>query len=238
MGVRIDEYIKFMSFNSKSEGLYLVERHAPTPEEKSIIKNLPYRQGVLDFSMLLGERVFENREITFKFALFNTPYSERKSVEIAIKHKLMQHGNQKLVDSAIPGYFWQGKCKSVEVEHDHRFNKLDITIVFDCYPYMFYEEDYFRDIFDDLNLDYGVARYTKFKVENKLKTIIGNAGSVSVKPEIESDSHIKMILNGEQFNIVPGNNYDFYLSLKPGANNVTFEGNGTIVFRFNEEVMG
>lgn len=236
--INIKEYIEFMDFNSKSEGFYLVERHAPTPDEKSIIKNLPYRQGVLDFSMLLGERVFENREISFKFKLFDTPYSQAKLIESNIKQKLMQHGNQKLFDTAIPGHYWFGKCKSVEVEQDYKFKNIEVDIVFDCYPYMFYDEEYFTDIWDDFSLEYGVARYTRFKVDGKLNTTIGNAGSVSVKPEIEADTWLKVVLNGETFNIKPGKNYDFYLSIKPGANPIYFEGNGTIIFRFNEEVMG
>ena len=65
--LEINEYIQFMGFNSKNEKLYLMERNAPTPDEKEILKNLPFKQGVLDFSALLGSRVFENREIEYVF---------------------------------------------------------------------------------------------------------------------------------------------------------------------------
>ena len=49
MGLEINEYIQFMGFNSKNEKLYLIERNAPTPEEKEILKDIPFKQGVLDF---------------------------------------------------------------------------------------------------------------------------------------------------------------------------------------------
>lgn len=97
--LEINEYIQFMGFNSKNEKLYLMERNAPTPDEKEILKNLPFKQGVLDFSALLGSRVFENREIEYVFMLFNTPYSQRKIVERNIKQKLMVHPRNKLYDT-------------------------------------------------------------------------------------------------------------------------------------------
>ena len=87
MGLEINEYIQFMEFNSKNEKLYLIERNAPTPEEKEILKDIPFKQGVLDFSALLGSRVFKNREIEYVFMLFNTPYNQRKIVERNIKQK-------------------------------------------------------------------------------------------------------------------------------------------------------
>lgn len=38
MGIVIKNYIEFMNFNSKSEKLYLLDRQAPTPDEKRNIK--------------------------------------------------------------------------------------------------------------------------------------------------------------------------------------------------------
>ena len=134
--LEINEYIQFMGFNSKNEKLYLMERNAPTPDEKEILKNLPFKQGVLDFSALLGSRVFENREIEYVFMLFNTPYNQRKIVERNIKQKLMVHPRNKLYDTHDSDYYWLGKCKSVEVENGEQFNQLTVTIIFDCYPYM------------------------------------------------------------------------------------------------------
>src|SRR5699024_11943405 len=62
--IEIKEQIEVNKFNSKRLGLYLLNRDAPTPEEKEIIEDLPYSQGVLDFSMIMGERMFDNRTLT------------------------------------------------------------------------------------------------------------------------------------------------------------------------------
>ena len=61
MITKIKEYISFGDFNSRDAGWYLQKREAPTPDEKEIVESIPFMQGVLDFSSVLGERVFEPR---------------------------------------------------------------------------------------------------------------------------------------------------------------------------------
>ena len=239
MDLEINEYIQFMSFNSKNEKLYLIERNAPTPEEKEILKDIPFKQGVLDFSALLGGRVFKNREIEYVFMLFNTPYERRKIVERNIKQKLMVHSKNKLFDTHDSNYYWLGKCKSVEVENGEQFNQLKVTITFDCYPYMFSNINYFDDYWDTFEFDEDVANYTKYIVKGSLDFLLFNAGSVAVKPKITVDSRFSVKVNDEEPIIFEaGSKQDYYLSLRPGVNDVHVEGTGTIKFHYRKEVMG
>ncbi|WP_308526152.1 hypothetical protein [uncultured Streptococcus sp.] len=239
MGLEINEYIQFMNFNSKNEKLYLIERNAPTPDEKEILKDIPFKQGVLDFSALLGSRVFKNREIEYVFMLFNTPYNQRKIVERNIKQKLMVHSKNKLFDTHDGNYYWLGKCKSVEVENGEQFNQLKVTVTFDCYPYMISHTDYFDDYWDTFEFDEDVANYTKYVVKGSLEFPLFNAGSVAVKPEITVNSTFRVKVNDEDFiEFQSGSKQDYYLSLKPGLNKVRVEGNGTIQFHYQKEVMG
>lgn len=239
MDLEINEYIQFMGFNSKIEKLYLIERNAPTPDEKEILKDIPFKQGVLDFSALLGSRVFKNREIEYVFMLFNTPYNQRKIVERNIKQKLMVHSKNKLFDTHDGNYYWLGKCKSVEVENGERFNQLKVTITFDCYPYMISHTDYFDDYWDTFEFDEDVANYTKYVVNGSLEFPLFNAGSVAVKPEITVNSTFRVKVNDEDFiEFQSGSKKDYYLSLRPGVNKVRVEGNGTIQFHYQKEVMG
>lgn len=239
MGLEINEYIQFMNFNSKNEKLYLIERNAPTPEEKEILKDIPFKQGVLDFSALLGSRVFKNREIEYVFMLFNTPYNQRKIVERNIKQKLMVHPRNKLYDTHDANYYWLGKCKSVEVENGEQFNQLKVTVTFDCYPYMISHTDYFDDYWDTFEFDEDVANYTKYVVNGSLEFPLFNAGSVAVKPEITVNNTFRVKVNDENFiEFQSGSKQDYYLSLKPGLNKVIVEGNGTIQFHYQKEVMG
>lgn len=239
MGLKINEYIQFMGFNSKNEKLYLIERNAPTPDEKEILKDIPFKQGVLDFSALLGSRVFKNREIEYVFMLFNTPYNQRKVVERNIKQKLMVHSRNKLFDTHDSYYYWLGKCKSVEVENREKFNHLKVTITFDCYPYMISNTDYFDDCWDAFDFDDDVANYTKYIVNNSLDFKLVNTGSVPVKPKIIADSQFSVKVNNEEPIIFEaGSRQDYYLSLRPGLNDIHVEGTGTIKFHYRKEVMG
>lgn len=237
MELEINEYIEFMDFNSKKEGLLLLNRYAPTPEEKSVIKNIPYQQGVLDFSFILGERVYENREITYEFLLIGKSYNDRKIFERNLKHKLMRHGNQRLYESYNFGFFWLVKCKSVEIEQDYKFGNLKATIVFDSYPYIFSNNNYFADFWDDFYFDSNVANYTKFAINGTKEIVVGNGGTISVKPEIIANTNFKIDFNGEIFNIKKGTTNDYYFSLKPGANTMKVTGNGVLQFRYRYEVM-
>lgn len=195
-------------------------------------------QGVLDFSMILGERVFNQREITYKFKLFNTAYTQRKVVETRLKQQLMPYGEQALYDSHDKDYYWLGKCKSVEVEDDEKFKSLVATIVFKCYPFMIGKNTYFTDVWDDFNFETDVANFTKYDVNGTRTILLYNASTNSVKPEIVATGDFNVILNGEKFTFKKGKSSNILFSLTIGLNKLTVEGNGTISFHYRTEVMG
>lgn len=195
-------------------------------------------QGVLDFSMILGERVFNQREITYKFKLFNTAYTQRKVVETRLKQQLMPYGEQALYDSHDKDYYWLGKCKSVEVEDDEKLKFLVATIIFKCYPFMIGKNTYFTDVWDDFNFETDVANFTKYDVNGTRTILLYNASTNSVKPEIVATGDFNVILNGEKFTFKKGKSSNILFSLTIGLNKLTVEGNGTISFHYRTEVMG
>lgn len=239
MGVLIKDYIKFMDFNSKIEKLYLMSREAPTPKEKEVLKNLPYQQGVLDFSSLLGDRSFENREITYEFLYLETDGKRIATLETNLKKRLMQHGRNPIFDSHDPKYYWLGKCKSVTAEKDSGFQRLKVTIVFDCYPYMIRRTNYFDDYWDTFDFNDDIAIYTKYVIKGSLDFPFYNASSVSVRPDIIVDSRMTITINdGDPVTISPGDKKDYYLSLRTGNNVIHVEGNGILQIHHQWEVMG
>lgn len=238
MVVKINEMIEFADFNSKDCNLYLLNRNADTPKEKEIIEDIPFMQGVLDFSMILGERTFENREIEYEFLLSDSCYFERSAFETMLKQKLMPQGQQKLYDSHDNGYYWLGKCKSVHVEHDHRFNSLKAVITFDCYPFMFTLSSYFDDVWDSFDFDNSIAGFTKYKVNEKKEIMLINAGSISKGPTVEVTSDMKVIIDNQNYFYKKGISTSLSMGLRPGINKIIVEGNGTISFRWHAEVMG
>jgi hypothetical protein len=238
MVVEIKEMIEFADFNTKENNLYLVSREAPTPEEKEIIEDIPFMQGVLDFSMILGDRIFENREIKYEFLLIDSGYCDRATFETMLKQKLMPCGQQKLYDSHDNGYYWLGKCKEITVEHDHRFDLMRATIVFDCYPFMFTIANYFDDVWDSFDFDNGIAGFTKYKIDGKKEIILINTSSIKIGPEVEVTSDMKVTIDGQTYLYKGGISTSLSMELQPGINKITVEGDGTIRFRWHAEVMG
>lgn len=238
MVVEIKEMIEFAGFNTKKNNLYLLSRDAPTPEEKEIIEDIPFLQGVLDFSMILGDRIFENREIKYEFLLIDSSYRDRAAFETMLKQKLMTCGQQKLYDSHDNSFYWLGKCKEITVEHDHRFDLMKATIVFDCYPFMFTIWNCFDDVWDIFDFDNGVAGFTKYKVSGSKDIVLINASSTTIGPEVEVTSDMKVIIDGQNYLYKKGSSTSLSMGLRPGINKITVEGNGTIHFHWHAEVMG
>ncbi|MBF0747282.1 hypothetical protein IR073_06455 [Gemella sp. 19428wG2_WT2a] len=233
--VKINEMIEFVGFNSKEHNLYLINRDAPSPQEKEIVEDIPFKQGVLDFSMILGERIFKNREITYEFLLLDNDYSDRSRFETILKRELMPFGKNKLYDSHDSSYFWLGKCKSVEVEHDNKFDKLIATIVFDCYPFMFSLKKYFDDVWDSFDFNDGVASFTKYIVNGKKEIILVNNGTNAVKSEVKATSNMT-IMQDKNKRIV-NKSLVTSIVLNPGLNKIVVQGEGIISFHWTSEVL-
>ena len=182
--IEIKEQIEVNQFNSKKMGLYLVSRDAPTPKEKEIIEDLPYSQGVLDFSMIMGERMFDNRTLTYEFIVVSKGYEVRKPIERQIKRDLMMNGIVPIYDTHNLGYFWLGKCESVKVEDDSEFSRLKVTIKFNVYPFLYTVKKWFDDAWDSFNFDTDVANYTKYQVNGELTIELVNNGDITITPII------------------------------------------------------
>lgn len=178
------EGIQFYDFNSVNEGLRLTNRSAPTPDEKEIVEDIPYMQGVLDFSMLLGERVFNNRTLTYSFHTKSMSYRKRKSLEQRIKRLLSVQGEGNLYDTHDQGYYWLGKVVNSSVVDNPTFNRLEVEVTFNVYPFMIRNKSYFDDVWDDFNFESDVAGYTQFEVDGTRTITLYNAGDTTVRPNI------------------------------------------------------
>ena len=110
------------SFNSMQENLFLIDRAAPSPDEKEVVESIPFMNGSYDFSMIFGERFFEDRELTYQFMLFNSPYSDRKVFETKLKRKLLTIGITEIYDTHDKDYFWLGKVTRIDVRDNEEMH--------------------------------------------------------------------------------------------------------------------
>lgn len=220
MASTVEERIEFGDFKSPDFDLYLVERDAPTPKEKEILQDVPFMQGSHDFSMMLGERIFDNRTISYEFVAFKKKYPERKVLENKIKDVLMSTGYNPLFDTHDADGFWWVKCESVKVKDDAEYNKLRVQIDFTGYPYFKMKNNYFDDVWDTFNFDYDVACFSRYLITKRQVIDFINIGSTSISPIIHTTNAVDIVVNDELFQLKSGINENYFMKLKRGKNQI------------------
>ena len=152
-------HVVFGDFDSRDFKLYLASRSAPTPKEQQVTVSVPYRQGVIDLSHLRGERVYDNREVSYTFYRFGvSKNAEAGMVQITLQNLLMGEVDQTLYDSYEPMYHFKGKCTEVSVEDDFEYGRLAIEITFELYPFKIANVPESWDLFDSFNFSLDVMQ--------------------------------------------------------------------------------
>lgn len=179
-------YITFGDFNSRIYNLHMGVREFPTPDEKHVIKSLPYMQGVIDLSTLRGCRTYENRTGRYVFYRFRTSQNEANRLQTDIENLLMGPFNTELNDTFEPNYHYIGKCQSVVTEHDYEYDRLIIEITFDLYCFKAGNTPVGRDLWDPFNFSTDAFQTTSFEVPYAVATniILVNTGQNVVSPTI------------------------------------------------------
>lgn len=234
----INEGITFGDFDSRAQGMWLLEREAPTPKEKTITDSVPYQQGEYDFSMLDNQRYFEVRTLTYKFVVFDTDYRYRSGAEHEIKRMLLPQGYQNLYDTHMPGYVWMAKCSEVTVEDSAEASTLTATLTFTAQPYAITENEEGADIWDDVNFDHWIFQPVKFTVAGDLDVNVQNIGSrfITCGFDLTGAVTLKSAALGT-VNLNKDNFRSTQIVLDVGDNKIHLSGNGTITFKFKREEM-
>lgn len=231
------EGFAFGDFYSADENWWLLDRSAPTPDEKEVTEDIPYSQGILDFSALTGDRFFSNREMTYQLLSLSDDYQDRKAIENELKRRLTTQLTQALFDTHEPGLHWIGKVKSVTVEDDSKYGTLKATIVFDCYPFAIGNSAEGTDIWDDVFFPNWVFQDTSFKVNGTQNINMINIGSHTAEVKIVVTGTVTVAGSFGSMTLTAGTYTDTQLTLAIGENKLTLSGSGTINFEFYKEVM-
>lgn len=231
------EGITFGSFSSVDENLHLLDRPASSFSEKEKKEDLAYVQGDIDFSFITGERTLNNRRLPYVFYLKNRHYRDRKVLKMHLENILFRQGQNELEDTATPFHYFKGKCSHIEVEDDHKFNRLMVIIEFDCYPYMISKLKEGHNEWSNHLIPLDVVQQTEFTVNNEEKILLINSGSVSVSPKIIANNNFNVQNDEISLSVTAGENENEEFRLWPGENRLTVTGNGTITFEFYRELI-
>lgn len=233
--LKITEKILYGDFNSAALGYYVVERDAPSPTEKEIVEEVPFSNGVIDFSEALGGMYFDTRKIKYKLFLPQEEYDNRKLVEQETKKRVVTNGISPLIDTHDVGYYWVGKCTEISFEDDEEHQTLTAEITFECQPYAIRNPEAQYDEWDIFNFDSDVSQFYKYKIKEAGIIKLVNVGH---KTDVTCECSENMMLTiGENIiTLKKGVNKDCF-TLSNGINVIEISGNGVIGFKFDVGVM-
>ena len=242
--------IEFGLFESKRFRLHLHDRMAITPTEKEVTASIPYMQGVVDMSKLLGNRIYDNRTITYVFYRFGVDMHEptarnvhpknsshtARDFQTTIENLLMREFDQRLDDSYEPDFHYLGKCKEIIVEDEYAFNRLRVEITFDLYPFKVANHTEADDFFDPFNFDIDAFHNgLRYPVQGQRQVSLYNASQKVLTPTIESSSNMQIEKDGVEYEIQSGTRQYPGFRLKLGMNELSISGSGTIRFDWRKE---
>jgi phage-related protein len=253
-GMSMDEFpqhcIKYGNFDSKRFRLHLNERMAGTPSEKEVTASIPYMQGVVDMSRLLGNRIYANREITYVFYRFGVDMhraSERsmhpknsshtaRDFQTTIENQTMCGFDEILYDSFEPDFHYIGKCKEITVEDEYSVNRLRVEIKFDLYPFKIANHTEAEDLFDPFNFDMDAFHNgLTFAVSGGQRILLYNASQKVLTPTVTGTSNMRIEKDGAIYEVRSGETQTPGLRLKLGMNELQVSGTGTLRFDWRKE---
>ena len=214
-------YIEFGLFDSRRFKLNLHQRVADTPSEKEITTSIPYMQGIVDMSNAIGNRIYENREITYTFYRFGVKQDTARDFQTTIENLLMGQFDTRLDDSYEPDFHYMGKCQSVVVTDDYQRNRLRIEVTFDLYPFKIDNHMESADLFDSFNFDLDAFQNgLAFQIGQTAQTIhLYNTSQLTLSPWIETQATgITFTMEQTSHSLRLGRYRYPNIRLKPGLN--------------------
>ncbi|MFT9451123.1 hypothetical protein [Liquorilactobacillus ghanensis] len=233
-----DSKIVFNGFDSSNFGLKLLTRIADPPQEQEITDAVPGVQGLLDYSMMFNQRLFQPMTITYTFQKYIYDTAERSREEVLIRNAIMQFGLSKLYDSNIPdNYYFKAKCSSPSITNDPQYQKLTVTLQFTCNPpFMISEIAEGNDEWDTFNFDYDVSQDTSFTVSGTDVVPLINPGKTTLQPKMTVTGTVTVETKDISLTLAAGTYENTQIYLYSGINSIKLSGNGSISFEFYKEL--
>lgn len=231
------EKIIFGQFDSEKLGLLLTVRSAPLPEEKRVIENIPFSDGVEDYSQIFG-KFFNEREINYTFVKMNANYDERRQLEAKIKHLASPYNYTELYDTHDLGYYFKAKLMSATFVNDAQFQTLTCQLGFKAQPYMYRNNDSYDDVWDSFNFDVDIAQIYDFNVQRHLKALLVIPEAMKVEPVFELISgEVKLEMAGYSKVLKIGKNATPYIVFDKVFNEFNLIGNGRVKVHYDRGEM-
>lgn len=148
-------------------GLTLETRIVGQPGKIKIKRRPPFSNSEIDFSLIYGDQVYEERKITYRFNMVN-PKRWTKQEMVSMRTRLLNwlmdsKGKQPLRDDHYPGFYFLAEVEE-EAPFDEKWDYGTIDVQFVAYPFMIDENPEGHDLWDDFRFDVDYAQETKYSL--------------------------------------------------------------------------
>lgn len=209
--------VEFDKVSSEDWGLKLYEFQAPPPEPRTSYVDVPFRDGLLDFSTALtgGIMRYKNRTVTLSFDYVGN-WEDWFQASSEINAAL--HGQKTRIQLDIdPDYYYLGRCQLSGTKDNMALGSITITA--DCDPYKYKLSPTVREF--DVSGSEG------------LDIILQNDRMPTV-PTVTTDAEITVEFGESTIVFQAGTRKAPALLLLEGANHMTLTGTGHIKFEYQE----
>lgn len=222
-------------------GITVSEKDIGFPNKNKIKVQVPFSNTEYDFSEIYGEQTYTERTLTFTLNVLekhkNIDTQKVNILETQLSNWLMNSGGkQRLYDDSMPNYFYLAEVEG-GLSFDELRNHGTLTVEFTAYPFVIGELREGNDIWDTFNFELDVAQITDFTVNGSLDVMLYNVGTPNLSPTINASAPMTIKIDGKTFNIPAGKSQSMDFVLRPGENNLTITGKGTIEFLFYKELI-
>ena len=223
----------------KDFGLKIVSKEVGNPEANLIFEEVPYMNGSYDFSMLYDEISYKERTLQYEFWVIKEDKQRMNILKIQLMNWLKASEKKKLIDDAIPGFYFMAQVQNIEFTEENRIGY--ITITFTAYPFKIRTANEGQIPWDDFIFPLDVMQRCKFDILGQQEIRIYNEGSRKITPKIEASIDFDLLKGGRSYLVQTGTTEDPRFKLDTGENILTVVArdvaNGTIEFIFAREVL-
>jgi len=234
--------MKGITFNFKHSfsdfNLILNDKKIGTPSKKKIKIDVPFMNGVYDFSTIgsNGEMTYNQRVIEVKLTLIAYSKAKLHSDLTKITEWLQDIGQSKLIFDDIKDYYFLAEIEEgIGILESNKI--AEITIKFIAEPFKIGTSiEGTNQLWDTFNFETDYLQNTDFNIIGSENITIYNPGR-SVSPMISASVAMSVIINGDTFSLYQGDNVDYRFKFKSGSNTVVATGTGQIGFYFRKQVL-
>ena len=208
---------------------------APSPKKKQI--NVPFRDGVLDYTQYSGRTFYNNRTLEFEFKLIDP---DKFYIVYSNLAELIHGKYVKITIPEDPSYYYYGICELSDLNISKVLGKIAVRI--NAEPYKYSKSSPQDEIkWDDVNFETTIFRYVgTLAITDSDQLVIEKGGSpvvpVFTVSNISSNAFtVHSSRNNKTYTLVSGKNRFPDLTVC-GTSNVTltFTGSAAVVIDYKE----